>query len=86
MTSDIIEARKELYDDEVQNLCEEIEDLKSRLKIAHQAILEFSAAQERGPGWYTRGRDGMYAQVRMWITKGFNATNLEREVQESEIL
>lgn len=53
-------------------LCE-VGQLRAALKVMHQAILEFSHAQQSGPSWYTRGRDGMYAQVYMWLQKGLEA-------------
>ena len=51
----------------------EVGQLRAALKVARQAILEFSHAQECGPKWYTRGEDGMYRQVHMWLRKGLNA-------------
>lgn len=56
-----------------QALEAEIEQLRAALKVAQQAILEFSHAQECGPRWYTRGADGMYAQVHMWLHRGLEA-------------
>lgn len=54
-------------------LAAENKRLKEALSVCEQAIIEFSAAQERGPGWYTRGVDGMYAQIRLWLGKAFDA-------------
>lgn len=56
---------------------EEIADLKKRLKTANQALLEIDHAQRVGPGWYTRGLDGMYQQVRMWVRRGLEATSID---------
>lgn len=58
-----------MSDDEVR----EIEKLRTALKVAQQALIEFSHAQECGPKWYTRGEDGMYRQVHMWLRKGLDA-------------
>jgi hypothetical protein len=52
---------------------DEIESYRAAIKVAYQALLEFSHAQESGPGWYTRGQNGMYAQVRMWLDRGLEA-------------
>lgn len=51
----------------------EIEELRAALKVARQALMEFSHAQECGPQWYTRGESGMYAQVRLWMRRGHEA-------------
>lgn len=51
----------------------EIEELRAALKVAKQALAEFSHAQECGPEWYTRGESGMYAQVRLWMRRGHEA-------------
>jgi hypothetical protein len=56
-------------------LSDEISKLRGALKITHQSLLEFNHAQESGPRWYTRGEDGMYAQVYMWLHKGLEAIN-----------
>ena len=42
------------------------------------AFIEFSLAQQRGPGWYTRGDVGLYAQVRVWLDRGFAAIKAAR--------
>jgi len=52
---------------------DEIVNLRAALKVAQQALLEFSHAQEVGPGWYTRGANGMYRQVQMWLQRGLAA-------------
>lgn len=51
----------------------EIVTLRAALKVAQQSLIEFSAAQERGPSWYTNGKDGMYAQVNLWLRRGLKA-------------
>lgn len=59
--------------EDVLSLADEIETLRAALKVAQQSLLEFSAAQERGPSWYTRGEQGMYSQVRLWLRRGLEA-------------
>jgi hypothetical protein len=51
----------------------EVKELRSALKVAQQSLLEFSLAQERGPSWYTRGEQGMYSQVSLWLRRGLEA-------------
>lgn len=51
----------------------EIEENRAALKVAQQSILEFRHAQECGPSWYTRGADGMYQQVSLWLRRGLEA-------------
>ena len=53
-------------------------EMRARLAVAHQALLEVRHAQECGPSWYTRGEDGLYQQVSMWVRKGLEATRDER--------
>lgn len=48
-------------------------DVAEQLRVAQQAFLEFGAAYERGPDWYTRGESGLRQQVRMWIQRGSDA-------------
>jgi hypothetical protein len=60
---------------EVREAADQIEKLRAALKVTHQSLLEFRHAQESGPRWYTRGEDGMYAQVHMWLRKGLDAIN-----------
>jgi hypothetical protein len=55
---------------------DELESYRAALKVALQALLEFSHAQQSGPGWYTRGADGMYRQVRMWLDRGLEAVGI----------
>lgn len=59
--------------EDVIALAAEIETLRAALKVAQQSLLEFSAAQESGPSWYTRGEQGMYSQVRLWLRRGLEA-------------
>lgn len=51
----------------------EIDQLRAALKVAQQSLLEFSHAQECGPSWYTRGENGMYQQVNLWLRRGLEA-------------
>lgn len=59
--------------------CAEVERLREALKTTRQALMEVQHAQECGPGWYTRGEQGMYRQTQMWVRKGLAAA---REVLE----
>lgn len=55
---------------------EETKELIEALKIARQTILEVGHAQVQGPGWYTRGYDGMYQHVAMLIRRGLEAVKI----------
>jgi hypothetical protein len=59
--------------EDVLALADEIETLRAALKVAQQSLLEFSHAQESGPSWYTRGENGMYSQVSLWLRRGLEA-------------
>jgi len=61
------------YHDLVSEQQSKITKLRAALKVMHQALLEFSHARNCGPSWYTRGYDGMYAQVHMWLQRGLAA-------------
>lgn len=50
-----------------------IRDLEAALKIVHQALIEVAHAQDVGPWWYTKGANGLYQQVAMWVRKGLDA-------------
>lgn len=63
----------ERYDAAIAARDLEIERLRPALQTARQATIEFRHAQQSGPGWYTRGKDGMYGQVHMWLQRGMNA-------------
>lgn len=52
---------------------DEIKGNRAALKVAQQSLLEFSHAQEYGPSWYTRGANGMYQQVNLWLQRGLEA-------------
>lgn len=49
--------------------------MREALEVAAQAFLEFSHAQEVGPGWYTRGESGLRAQVSLWLGRGTKAVS-----------
>jgi hypothetical protein len=61
------------YDAAIASRDLELERLRPALQVARHAILEFGHAQANGPAWYTRGKDGMYAQVRQWLQRGMEA-------------
>ena len=50
-----------------------IAQLEAALKVCHQALIETAHAQDVGASWYTRGADGLYRQVHMWVRKGLDA-------------
>ena len=64
---------------ENRELRAERDALKDRLKIANQGFLEIAHAQECGPGWYTRGLNGMWQHVYMWVRRGLEATEPPQE-------
>lgn len=49
------------------------------IETIEQALLEIKHAREVGPGWYTRGAAGRYAQVSMWVHKAHEALEKLRE-------
>lgn len=55
-----------------------IEELERERKDARQAFMELQHCHEQGPGWFTRGKDGMYQHFRMWLNRGFAATEEEK--------
>jgi len=61
----------------------EIERLRTALKVAQQALMEVQHAQEQGPGWYTKGVNGMYQQTTTWVRKGLTATR--EALSESQV-
>jgi len=48
-------------------------ELIAVIKVLRQAVMEVRAAQDRGPGWYTKGAKGLYMQVRLWLDKSSSA-------------
>lgn len=62
----------------------EVERLGEALSVANQALLECKHAQSVGPGWYTRGKAGMYGHVQMWLHKGLEATTAALNYQSQD--
>ena len=62
----------------------QIKELQESIAILNQVLLELQHARLNGPGWYTKGEDGMYEQTGMWLQKGFKAIDKAREVMSSE--
>ena len=50
-----------------------LKELESAIEVLRQTLLEVAHAQSAGPGWYTRGSDGLYQQISMWVRKGVEA-------------
>jgi len=57
-------------------------ELLEALKVARQFVIEVAHAQDVGPGWYTKGEDGLYQQVRMWLRKANDA--IESAIAKAE--
>lgn len=53
--------------DEIERLRADNERLRNVEKTARQFMLEVSHAMQTGPGWYTKGEDGLRQQVYRWI-------------------
>lgn len=70
--------RNSNVDDELELIIgqqkEDLDSLRDSIKTANQALMEVDHAQNIGPGWYTRGEDGLRQQVRMWVRRGLEAT------------
>jgi hypothetical protein len=49
------------------------EERAEALETIAQAFLEVQHAQSVGARWYTRGEQGLYGQVAMWVRKGQEA-------------
>lgn len=45
------------------------------LRTIKQMIAEVNHAQLSGPGWYTKGANGLYQQVALWLKKGEEASS-----------
>lgn len=56
------------------------EEFEKCLQDINQAFLEIAHAQRNGPSWYTRGENGMYQQVSMWLSRGFDATERIKQI------
>lgn len=51
-------------------------ELVEALKVTRSALMEIRHAQIFGPQRYTKGANGMYMQVRMWMQRGLDATRI----------
>lgn len=60
-----------------------IKRLEESIAIINQAFLEIAHAQLNGPKWYTKGEDGLYQQVGMWVNRGFKAIDAAREAMKN---
>jgi hypothetical protein len=54
-------------------LRDHIDKLNHVIKVQAQALAEVRHAQDSGSQWYTRGADGLFMQVRMWLDKASEA-------------
>jgi hypothetical protein len=45
------------------------------IDVLRQTLLEVAHAQQSGAGWYTKGHNGLYQQVALWVRKGTDAIN-----------
>jgi RNA polymerase subunit RPABC4/transcription elongation factor Spt4 len=74
---------KELF----EQVCEQRDKSDSALRscreildVCQTALCEVRHAQEQGENWYTKGRTGLYYQVREWVTKGLAAIGKAKNV------
>ena len=51
----------------------EVTVLRKSLTTLKQTLSEVHHAQSQGSNWYTRGHEGLYMQVSMWVRKGVDA-------------
>ena len=68
------------YRDKVNMTDENINELREQIKVLQQTLSEVSHAQINGPSWYTRGENGLYQQVAMWVRRGQDAINKATEI------
>lgn len=59
---------------------EQMNELREQIKVMQQTLLEVSHAQHAGSDWYTRGENGLYQQVAMWVQRGQTAVNKATEI------
>jgi len=59
---------------------EQINELREQIKVLQQTLMEVSHAQRNGSSWYTRGENGLYQQVSMWLRRGQDAINKATEI------
>ena len=69
----IVEAQLAARDRAIKRLEARVEQLEGALGVCRQFRLEVAHAMECGPGWYTRGEDGLRQQIRMWIDRAGKA-------------
>ena len=55
-----------------------------QVKVLEQTILEVAHAQQCGADWYTKGENGLYAQVAMWVQRGQTAINEIKDLAPPE--
>lgn len=67
----IIERKREL----LAKLEGKLDETQEPLKTIRQALAEVAHAQSAGAHWYTRGVDGLYKQVYMWVSRGVDAVS-----------
>lgn len=60
-----------------------VSELREQMKVINQMILEVAHAQNAGPDWYSRGENGLRAQVRMWVERGHIAANKINEMLDA---
>ena len=72
-------AYKGRYDKEaakaIRELQEQVKEYDKALEILQQTLLEVAHAQQCGAEWYTKGSQGLYSQVSMWVSRGQDAIN-----------
>jgi len=50
-----------------------VEDLLKVIRVLRQTVMEVRHAQHNGPGWYTKGSNGLYMQVSMHLDRASEA-------------
>ena len=58
---------------EINALEARVAELEGALGVCRQFRLEVAHAMECGPGWYTRGENGLRQQIHMWIDRAGKA-------------
>jgi hypothetical protein len=43
------------------------------IDVLRQTLLEVAHAQQSGAEWYTKGHNGLYQQIALWVRKGDDA-------------
>lgn len=52
------------------------------IKTIRQTLLEVAHAQQCGSEWYTKGSQGLYQQVSMWVRRGTEAVKKVEEFRD----